>query len=87
MLERIITFYCFCDDFLKAIDYRDDRQAVMSTAEVMTVAFVAAEWFGGCFEYARKFLMGHGYMTQMLSESRFNRRLHAIPEAVWRLLG
>ena len=32
---------------------------MMSTAEVMTVAFVAAEWFGGCFEYARRFLLGY----------------------------
>ena len=87
MLERIITFNCFCDDFLKAIEYRDDRQAMMSTAEVMTVAFVAAEWFGGCFEHARGFLMEHGYIKRMLSESRYNRRLHAIPEAMWRLMG
>jgi hypothetical protein len=87
VLIRIITFYCFCDDFLKAIEYSDDRQALMSTAEVMTVAFVAAEWFGGCFEHARRFLLEHGYMKHVLSESRYNRRLHAISEAVWRLLG
>lgn len=84
MLTRIITFYCFCDDFLKAIDYADDRQAVMTTAEVMTIAFVAAEFFGGCFERGRWMLMEHGYMTRMLSKSRFNRRLHQIPEGVWR---
>jgi hypothetical protein len=50
MLKRIITFYCFCDDFLKVIEYPDNSQAVMSTAEIMTVVLVAAEWFGGCFE-------------------------------------
>ena len=86
MLECIITFCCFCDDFLKAIAYRDDRQALMSTAEVMTIAFVAAEYFGGCFAHARGFLMEQRYIQRMLSESRFNRRWHAIPEAVWRLL-
>lgn len=87
MLTRIITFYCFCDDFLKAIDYADDRQAEMTTAEVMTIAFVAAEFFGGCFERARWMLMEHGYMKRMLSKSRFNRRLHQIPEGVWRQMG
>ena len=86
MLERIITFYCFCDDFLKAIQYRDNSQAVMSTAEVMTVVLVAAEWFGGCFEQARLFMSEHGYVRHTLSKSRFNRRLHAIPEWVWRML-
>ena len=86
MLDRIITFYCFCDDFLKALQYCDNSQTVMSTAEVMTVALVAAEWFGGCFEQARLFLDEHGYMQHTLSKSRFNRRLHAIPEWVWRVL-
>lgn len=87
MLERIITFYCFCDDFLKALGYKDDAQAVLSTAEVMTIALVAVEWYGGCFEHARRFLMEHGYIRSMLSKSRFNRRLHAIPEGVWRMFG
>lgn len=87
MLKRIITFYCFCDDFLKAIEYKDDRQARISTAEVMTIAFVAAEIFGGCFEQARWMLMEHGYIKGMLSKSRFNRRLHQIPEVVWRQMG
>ena len=86
MQRRIITFYCFCDDLLKAIEYGDDRQVEMTTAEVMTVAFVAAEFFGGCFEKARKMLMEHGYISRMLSKSRFNRRLHQIPEMVWRQL-
>ena len=87
MLTRIITFYCFCDDLLKAIEYGDDKQVEMTTAEVMTVAFVAAEFFGGCFEKARWMLMEHGYIKRMLSKSRFNRRLHQIPEMVWRQLG
>lgn len=87
MLTRIITIYCFCDDFLKAIDYEDDRQAMMTTAEVMTIAFVAAECFGGCFEKARWMLMEHGDIKHMLSKSRFNRRLHQIPETVWRQMG
>ena len=66
MLTRIFTFYCFCDDLLKAIEYGDDKQVEMTTAEVMTVAFVAAEFFGGCFEKARKMLMEHGYISRSL---------------------
>jgi len=38
----IITIYCISEDFLKAINYHDDRQSIMTTAEVMTTAFVAA---------------------------------------------
>ena len=55
----------------------------MTTAEVMTVALVAARFFEGRLESSRLFLGEHGYMHQMLSKSRLNRRLHAIPEGVW----
>jgi hypothetical protein len=55
----------------------------MSTAEGMTTALVAADIFGGCFERSRAFLSAHGYIPHMLSKSRFNRRLHALPESLW----
>ena len=55
----------------------------MRTAEVMTTALVAADVFGGCFERSRPFLYSHGYLPHMLSKSRFNRRLHALPESLW----
>lgn len=85
MQVQIITYYCFCEDFLRAIEYTDDRRTVMSTSEVMTIAFVAAAYFKGCFELSHGFLMEHGYIKRMLSKSRFNRRIHAIPEWVWRM--
>ena len=83
MQIEIITIYCLCVEYLAAIGYRDDSQATLTTAEVMTVALVAARFFKGCLESSRLFLGEHGYMHQMLSKSRLNRRLHAIPEGVW----
>ena len=83
MHERIITIYCLCDEFLKVSGVREHLATSMSTAEVMTTAVVAADLFGGCFERSRTFLAEHGYMPHMLSKSRFNRRLHAIPEHLW----
>ncbi len=47
MDDTITTIYCLCDEFLKAIDHRDDPQVRLSTAEVMTVPLVAATFFGG----------------------------------------
>ena len=82
MQERIITIYCLCDEFLKAHRDVDLPGTVMSTAEVMTTALVAADIFGGCFERSRAFLSAHGYIPHMLSKSRFNRRLHALPESL-----
>ncbi len=55
----------------------------MTTAEVMTVALVAAALFDGNQDRSRLFLQEHGYIKRMLSRSRFNRRWHAIPEALW----
>ena len=83
---QIITLYCLCDDFLKTYGYRDDPQAQMSTAEVMTVALVAAAFFSGNQEASRRFLHEHGYLPTMLDKSRFNRRLHALPESLWQAL-
>lgn len=85
MQIEITTIYVICDDYLKAIDYRDDARTGMTTAEVMTTALVAPRFFKNCLEHARVFLKEEGYVpkTRMLSESRLNRRLQAIPEHVW----
>ena len=83
---EITKIYCVCEDFLNAVGYRDDPQSCMSTAEVMTTALTAARFFSGNHEAARNFLFEHGYMNGMLSKSRLNRRLHQIPESLWRLL-
>jgi len=50
----------------------------MSDAEVMTTAFIAALCFRGNHESARTMLKQYGYMPNMLSKSRFSRRLHRL---------
>ncbi len=76
---EIITIYCHCVEYLTAVGYRDDRQATLTAAEVMTIVSVAARFFKGCLESSRQFLAEHDYTHQMLSKNRLNRRLHAIP--------
>jgi hypothetical protein len=83
MEDEIIMIYCLCDEFVKAWGLRDDPQAQMTSAEVMTTALVAARFFGGNLEKSRPFLHEHHYIPAMLGKSRFNRRLHAIPLALW----
>ena len=41
----IITIYGFCDEPVKALGKKDDPQTLLSTAEIMTIALVAAEFF------------------------------------------
>lgn len=83
---QITTIYCLCDDFLAAWGHADAPQAKMTTAQVMTVALVAAALFSGNQERSRLFLKEHGYINQMLSKGNFNRRLHDVPEALWQAL-
>jgi Transposase DDE domain len=74
------------DEFLKAIGHHDDQQVRLSTAEVMSVALVAATFFGGNLEASRSFLDEYGYIEKAISKSRFNRRLHAIDSSLWQQL-
>lgn len=86
MCLQIITLYCLCDEFTHAWGLTDDPQSRLSHAEVMTVALVAVTFFQGNYRLSLAFLTEHGYLTHSLSESRFNRRLHALPEALWQAL-
>jgi hypothetical protein len=84
--DTITTTYCLCEEFLKAAAHHDDPQSRLSTAEVMTVALTACAFFGGNIDRSRLFLHQHGYMPAMISKSRLNRRLHAIPSSRWEAL-
>jgi len=83
METEIIIIYNICDELTKATDITEDIQAKMGNAEVMTVVLTAARFFGGNIRNASDFLKEHGYIPNMLSESRLNRRIHAIDGSVW----
>jgi hypothetical protein len=78
MDDKIIAIFCLCDDLLKAMHHQEDRQCQMNDAEIMTTALIAALFFRGHHESARAMLKQHGYVTHMVSKSRFSRRLHRI---------
>ncbi len=87
MDDTIITIYCLCDDFLKAMSHRrDDPQTRLSTAEVMAIPLVASTFFGGNIDHTRRFLHEYAYTPETISKSHLNRRLHAIEPALWRVL-
>lgn len=80
MDAQIIAVYCLCADLLAGLHHRDDVQCHLTDAEVMTVALVAALFFGGNYVLACAFLHEQRYLRHSLSRSRFNRRLHRIRE-------
>ncbi len=58
--------------------HREDPQGHMSDAEVMATAIVAVLFCGGNLDASRRFLRAHGYMSRMVSKSRFHRRLQRL---------
>lgn len=78
MDDKILAVFAICSDFLMAIRHYEDPQTRMNDAEVMTTALVAMLFFGGNYESARDMLGAPRYIPDMLSKSRFNRRLHRV---------
>jgi len=83
---EIVFLYCLSDDLLRYLGIEDDLQCKMTSAEIVTVALVAARFFGGRLSIARRFLQSHKYIPKMLSHSRLNRRMHEIKPETWRTL-
>jgi hypothetical protein len=73
MEDTIITIYYLCEEFLTATGHRDDPQARLSTAEVMSTALVAAAFFSGNIEATRSFLDEYGYMEKATWKRRSQR--------------
>jgi hypothetical protein len=47
MDTHIVAVYCLCADLLAGLRHRDDPQCQLTDAEIMTIAVVAALFFGG----------------------------------------
>src|ERR671930_1821536 len=80
MDDKIIATFCLCDDLLKAMQHKEDRQCQMNDAEVMTTACIASLCFRGNQESARAMLQQHGYIPHMLHKSQLSRRLHRLKD-------
>ncbi len=85
MIEKIVEIYVIVDDLLKAIAHPEDTRRMMSDAEVITSCLTASLFFGGNQLLACNYLKEHGLIPNMLSKSRFNRRLHRLSELIYDL--
>jgi hypothetical protein len=75
----IVTSYVVIDDVLEIMGHTDDCRTQVSSAEILTVAIVAAKYFQNHHERALCMLQHTGYLPK-ISVSRFNRRLHALQD-------
>jgi len=85
MINKTIAIYVFFDDFLKKIEYKEPENRKVSDSEIITATIAAAVYFGGHIEKAICFVKSTGLCPNMLSKSRFNRRLHAIYDLIFNL--
>lgn len=81
----IVATYVIIDDILNAYGVKDDCRAVGTAAEILTVGVVAAKYFRNHHERALCVLSRLGYVNS-LSVSRFNRRLHALRDWLYRIV-
>lgn len=69
---------------LQTIDYQEDKQRRVKDVWIFTTLFIGAKFFSGNLERARDYILTH-HCPEMLSKSRFNRRMHMIEELSWQL--
>jgi hypothetical protein len=78
MIEKTIAIYVFIDDILKKTCHKENENRRVSDSEIITTAFIAAKYYHGHIEHALNFVKSTKLMPNMLSKSRFNRRIHCI---------
>lgn len=78
MIDNAIAIYCFLDDYLKAINHKEDKQCKMRDSEILMTAIIASLYFNGHHQNAMNYVYENRLCTYVLEKSRFNRRLHAI---------
>jgi hypothetical protein len=85
MVTKTVAMYVFFDDILKLIKHKEPMNRKVTDSEVITVVLLAAGYFGGNIETAISFVRATGLIPNILSKSRFNRRMHQIGELLTEL--
>ena len=83
MQTYAVVVYVISDEILKLLGCKDEQQAKMSNAKVMTFAILAAKHFHSNYKMARYICKNLRLFPTILSNSRLNRRIHLIPWECW----
>ena len=78
------AIYQIVKKILQIVDYQEDSQRRVKDVWVFTTLFVSVKFFGGNQELARQYILSE-HLPEMLSKSRFNRRVHMVEELSWQL--
>jgi len=84
-MYNAVKVYTIVDDVLKALGHNFDKRQKMNDSEVITTVFMATMHFGGNIEKTCRMLKAFHLIPDMLSKSRFNRRMHALSDVIYSL--
>lgn len=80
---QAIFIYCLCSDVLQSLNYKDDKQTRMDSAEIMTFVIISALFYQCNYKKTRLVVQSFRFFTKILSYSRLNRRIYQIPTHAW----
>ena len=69
-----IAIYVIVDDILKNLGHKEHKLRQVNDSMILTTAMIASLYFGSNYSKAIGYMKAH-HCKEMLSESRFNRRL------------
>lgn len=86
--DQILLTFCIIDDIIKAMGWKRDKQQKMRDSEVLTVACLSHQYFGGNYQATLSFLEAtdQSLFPDLLSKSRFIRRLHRFLDVLPQIL-
>jgi hypothetical protein len=80
---QAIFIYCLSDEILSNLNFKDDPQCKMTSAEVVTFVIISALHYQCNYRKTRLVALSHKYFPKILSHSQLVRRIHQIPEHIW----
>jgi len=80
---QAIFIYCLCSDLLENLNHKDNEQAQMNSAEIMTFVIISALFHQCNYKKTRLVVFALRFFPKTLSYSRLNRRIYQIPSDAW----
>lgn len=83
MDSQAVFIYCLCDEIVKSLGLKDDKQCRMSSSEIMTFVVLSSLYYNCDYRKTRLISISLKYFPKILSNSQIVRRIHKIPHHIW----
>jgi len=86
METEAIFIYCLADAIVQAHGLNDEPRTKMTHAEIITFVMISALFYQCNYKLTRLVTLSCKLFSSPLSQSRLNRRIHRIPQAIWTMV-